>query len=192
MLNCSVKCYVHFIAWLYIFNKPFYINPFTADSRWDLPKYFFHLPNAASILTVQCAADKQPAPDAHRDLVTLHLFFFYSMHYIFPAFLNPPFLLPHESQHHDTDVGSTRLTSLLYDGPRATEGSYFAAARTGDWRHWLELTVVTRCKLWTTQTCHSLSGDLLNYHQMRNLTKCTAYWLDYRHQVNILCHKTLL
>ena len=121
---------------------------------------------------MQCAADKQPAPDAHRDLVTLHLFFFYSMHYIFLAFLNPPFLLPHKSQHHDTDVGSTRLTSLLYDGPRATEGSYFAAARTGDWRHWLELTVVTRCKLWTTQTCHSLSGDLLNYDQMRNLTKC--------------------
>ena len=114
------------------------------------------------------------------------------MHYIFLASLNPPFLLPHESQHHnDTDVGSSRLTSSLCDGPRATESSYFAAARTGDWRHWLELTVVTRCKLWTTQTCHSLSGDLLNYDQMRNLTKCTAYWLDYRHQVYILCHKTL-
>ena len=157
---------------LYIFNKPFYINPFTADSRWDLPKYFLDLPNAAhsavpTQTTTRCTLGfGHPAAffDSISSLWT-HLFFF---------LMNPRTMMMPVAR-------ITRLTSSLCDGPRATEGSYLAAARaaleTGDTLARADWWLVTRCKLWsqTSLVTHSLLTELWWCETLQRVD--TAYWI---------------
>lgn len=141
-------------------------------------------------LTVQCR-HKQP-PDAHWDMVTRHLF---SIVFLAsePTFSSSSWI---PGPWWCLWPRITRLTSSLCDGPRATEGSYLAAARaaleTEDWRH-PPVTVVTRCKLWSHRLHLSLTvwwlTDLLNYDDVKPY-KVYCVELDYRHQI-YLCHKTI-
>ena len=135
---------------LYIFNKPFYINPFTADSRWDLPKYFLDLPNAAhsavpTQTTTRCTLGYgHPASffDSISSLWT-HLFFF---------LMNPRTMMMPVAPDHAAHVFTVWRPAgnwglLLGCGPGCA----------GDWRHPPELAVVTRCKLWSHRLHLSLT-----------------------------------